>query len=165
MKKLLLISLVLITFLASCGGDGDKKQDKKLDANKEVTDSESTEKEDSYIKVLSYDKFIKNVWDFEKNTDSFAFQGNKPCVIDFYATWCGPCRMVAPIMEKLAKEYAGKVDFYKVDTDAELKLATVLQIRNIPTIMFMRDGQQPAKSVGANNEAYYRAEINKLLDD
>ena len=166
MKKLLFISFVLITFLTSCGGSGkEKKSDRKQEATKEVTDSKSTGKEESYIKVLSYSKFIEEVWNFERYTDSFAFQGKRPCVIDFYATWCGPCKMVAPIMEKLAKEYAGKVDFFKVDTDVEPKLATALQIRNIPTVMFMCDGSQPAKSVGATSEEYYRAEINKLINN
>jgi len=165
MKKLLFISFVLIT-LTSCGGSGkEKKSDKKQEATTEVTDLKSTVKEESYIKVLSYNKFIRDVWDFEKCADSFAFRGNKPCVIDFYATWCGPCKMIAPIMEKLAKEYAGKVDFYKVDTDKEPKLAMVLQIQYLPTVLFAKDGEQPEKSIGGKDEEYFRSQINKMLGE
>ena len=83
-------------------------------------------------------------------------------MIDFYATWCGPCRKVTPIMEKLAKEYNGKVIVYKVDVDAEQKLATILNIRNIPTVFFLEKGKQPSYSVGAKDEIYFRARFDKL---
>ena len=160
MKKLLLISIISIAFLSSCG-NSDNKEAKKQDA----TVSESTANENGYVKVLSYNDFIKNVWDFEMSPNEFSFKGKKPCVIDFYATWCGPCKMVAPIIEKLAKEYDGRVDFYKVDTDQNQKLAMILQIRNIPTVFFMKNGAQPEKSVGAKDEAYYRSIIDRMLSE
>ena len=161
MKKLLLISIVSIA-LISCGSSDNKNKD----ANKnEATTSESINNEKSYVKVMSYNDFIKNVWDFEANATEFVFKGNKPCVIDFYATWCGPCKMVAPIIEKLAKEYDGKVDFYKVDCDNEMKLASIMQVRNIPMVFFMKNGAQPEKSVGAKDEAFFRSHVNKLLSE
>ncbi len=162
MKKLLFISVVFMAMLASCGGS-DKEQ--KSENTKAVQEETTKPEQESYIKDLTYKGFLNNVWNFEKNTDSFAFEGERPCVIDFYATWCGPCKMIAPIMEKLAKEYDGKVDFYKVDTDAEPKLATILQIRNIPMVMFLKEGSQPAKSVGAKGEEYYRKQINMMLNE
>lgn len=166
MKKILLISLVITAFLSSCGDSGKNKNEaKKKDANIEVIDSKSTDKEMSAVQVLTYKKFLKEVWDIERHADSFAFQGSRPCVIDFYATWCGPCKKVAPIIEKLAKEYEGKVDFYKIDTDAEPKLASILKITNIPMVFFMKEGEQPMKSVGARSEDYYRAIINKMLSE
>lgn len=162
MKKLFVISIVLSALLISCGNsDNNKKKASKQDA----TVSESTANEKNYVKVLSYNDFIKNVWDLEMHANEFVFKGDKPCVIDFYATWCGPCKMVAPIIEKLAKEYDGKVDFYKVDTDQNQKLAMILQIRNIPTVFFMKAGAQPEKSVGAKDEAFFRSQINKLLSE
>lgn len=161
MKKLLLISLILIAFLSSCGNsDTNKKEEKKQD----ITASESTA-ETSFVKVLDYKRFNKNVWDLEESPNEFVFKGNRPCVIDFYATWCGPCKKVAPIIEKLAKEYDGKVDFYKVDTDQNQKLSMILQIRNIPTVFFMKEGWQPEKAIGAYDEAYYRGIINKMLSE
>ena len=161
MKRLLLITIVSVALL-SCGSSDNKNKD----ANKnEATTSESINNEKSYVKVMSYNDFIKNVWDFEVNATEFVFKGNKPCVIDFYATWCGPCKMVAPIIEKLAKEYDGKVDFYKVDCDNEMKLASIMQVRNIPMVFFMKNGAQPEKSVGAKDEAFFRSHVNKLLSE
>ena len=166
MKELFLVFIVVSALLTSCKcSHKDDNFDKKQDANIEVTDSESTVNEKTCIKVMSYKDFTKNVWDFESNPNEFVFKGDKPCVIDFYATWCGPCKMVAPILEKLAQEYDGKVDFYKVDTDKEQKLAMILQIRNIPTIFFAKDNAQPEKSVGAKDENYFRSHINKMLSE
>lgn len=162
MKKILAISFVLLALFSSCGSsDKNKKEDNKNN----VTSSESTVNEKTYVKVTSYKDFIRNVWDFESSTDEFVFKGDKPCVVDFYATWCGPCKMVAPILEKLAQEYEGKVDFYKVDTDKEQKLAMILKIQYLPTVMFLNGNAQPEKSVGAKDEAYFRAQINKLLSE
>ena len=161
MRKILLVSLITIAFLTSCGNsDNGKKEEQPQN----VTVTESTS-EESFVKVLDYKNFIKNVWDLEQNPDEFVFKGERPCVIDFFATWCGPCKRVAPIIEKLAEEYNGKVDFYKVDTDLNQKLAMILQIRNIPTVFFMKDGAQPQKTVGAQDEAYYRSIIEKMLSE
>ena len=148
MKKILFLSILSVLFF-SCGNS---------DNNKESTTIEKT-----YVKVLSYNDFIKKIWDVEMNANEFVFKGNKPCVIDFYATWCGPCKKIAPTIEKLAKEYYGKVDFYKVDIDQNQKLSIILQIMNIPTVLFMKAGMQPEKSVGAKDEAYYREIIEKML--
>ena len=166
MKKLFLVLIVASALLTSCKcSHKDDNSDKKQVEKSEVTNSESTANEKSYVKVMSYKDFVKNVWDFEANANEFTFKGNKPCVIDFYATWCGPCKMVAPILEKLAKEYDGKVDFYKVDTDKEQKLAMILKIEYLPTVFFAKDDAQPEKSVGAKDEAFFRAQINKMLSE
>jgi len=161
MKKLLVISLITIAFLSSCGSYDNNKEAKKQN----TTTSESVAKEKTYVKVMSYNDFIKKAWDFEANPNEFTFKGERPCVIDFYATWCGPCKMVAPILEKLAQEYDGKVDFYKVDTDKEQKLASILKIQYLPTVFFAKNGAQPDKSVGAKDEAFFREQINKLLGE
>ena len=162
MKKLLLISIISIAFLSSCGSSDNNKNEA---SDQEATVSESMVNDNDYVKLLSYKDFIKNVWDIESNANEFIFKGNKPCVIDFYATWCGPCKRVAPIIDKLAHEYDGKVDFYKVDIDQEQKLAMILQIKNIPTVFFLKADAQPQKTVGANNEAYYRGIIEKMLNE
>ena len=88
---------------------------------------------------LSKETFKNKVFDFESNQE-WSFAGEKPCIIDFYADWCNPCKIVAPILENLAEEYEGKVDIYKVDTEKDLDLATALEIRSIPTVMAFRDG-------------------------
>lgn len=84
---------------------------------------------------LTTEEFKEKVYDYTKGAEA-KYKGTKPCIVDFYATWCGPCRRLAPIMEELAKDYAGEVIFYKVDTDKEVELARYFQIRSIPTMYF-----------------------------
>ena len=163
MRKTLALAIISMMFLPACGNSGEDGGKGDGEAGKtEITNSESTENK-SFVKELSYKKFVNEIWDFEKFTDSFAYEGKLPCVIDFYATWCGPCRKVAPIMEKLAEEYNGRVIVYKVDVDAEQKLATILNIKNIPTVFFLGKDKQPSYSVGAKDEIYFRAGFDKLL--
>lgn len=89
--------------------------------------------------------------------------GGKPVVIDFWATWCGPCRRVAPIMEELAADYEGKVVVGKVDVEEQDELAAQFGIRNIPTVLFVKDGQVVDKVVGAMPKSAYEEKINALL--
>ena len=89
--------------------------------------------------------------------------GGKPVVIDFWATWCGPCRRVAPIMEELAADYEGKVVVGKVDEEEQDELAAQFGIRNIPTVLFVKDGQVVDKVVGAMPKSAYEEKINAML--
>lgn len=162
MKKITVLAIITMVVLSACGSsDKDKKESNNKVIQTEVTNSESMENV-SFVKELSYNKFVKEIWNFEKFTDSFAYKGKLPCVIDFYATWCGPCKKVAPIMEKLAKEYNGKIIVYKVDVDTEQKLSTILKIRNIPTVFFLEKGKQPSYSVGAKDEIYFRSKFESM---
>ncbi|MDD4645843.1 MAG: thioredoxin domain-containing protein, partial [Bacteroidales bacterium] len=88
------------------------------------------------LEHLTLQSFKQKVFDFEKNQD-WKFNGTLPAVIDFYADWCGPCKMVAPVLENLATEYEGKVDIYKVDTEAERELAGLCGIQSIPAILLI----------------------------
>ncbi len=97
---------------------------------------------------LTKEKFLDKVFNYEKNTE-WKFEGSKPCVIDFYADWCGPCKMVAPVLEELAKDYEGKLDIYKVNTEEELELAAAFGIRSIPSILFIPSEGQPQMALGA----------------
>ena len=122
------------------------------------------EKADSKVITLTYNEFIKNVWNFEKSPNIFKYEGKLPCVVDFYATWCGPCRKVSPIMEKIAKEYDGMLIVYKIDVDKEPKLASTFSVRSIPTVLFIPMEGQPMKQVGALSEQQYKQIIeNNLL--
>lgn len=87
----------------------------------------------------------------------------KPVVIDFWAEWCGPCRMVAPIVDELAAEYEGKVIIGKCDVDANDTVAAKYAVRNIPTIIFLKDGQVVDKQVGACSKAALAQKIDSLL--
>ena len=122
------------------------------------------EKEETKVINLTYNEFIKKVWNFEKSPETFQYEGKLPCVVDFYATWCGPCRKVSPIMERIAKEYDGMLIVYKIDVDKEPKLASTFGVRSIPTVLFIPTGGQPMKQVGALSEQQYKQIIeNNLL--
>ena len=94
------------------------------------------------VSQLTAEDFKKKIFDFTANKE-WAFNGERPAIIDFYADWCGPCKMVAPILDELSKEYDGKVDFYKVDTEKEQELSYVFGIRSIPSILFIPAGNKP----------------------
>ena len=103
------------------------------------------------------------MWDFEKSPNTFVYKGKLPAIVDFYADWCGPCRRVAPIMEKLAEEYDGKLLIYKVNTQNEAELAQAFQIRSIPTVLFIPLEGRPSMQVGAMQEEGYRQVIEEQL--
>lgn len=97
---------------------------------------------------LTKETFLQKVFNFEKNKE-WKFEGELPAVIDFWAPWCGPCRMVGPIIEELSEEYKGKVNFYKINTDEEQELAGAFGIRSIPSLLFVPKEGQPKMAVGA----------------
>ncbi len=97
---------------------------------------------------LTKESFIDKVFDYE-NSKEWEYKGAKPAIIDFYADWCGPCKMIAPVLEELSKEYDGKVDIYKVNTEVEQELSAVFGIRSIPSILFIPVGDKPQMAVGA----------------
>jgi thioredoxin 1 len=97
---------------------------------------------------LTKETFIEKIFDFEKETE-WKYKGERPAIIDFYADWCGPCKMVAPVIEELSVEYKGLVDVYKIDTEAEQELSAVFGIRSIPSLLFIPVGAQPQMAAGA----------------
>lgn len=128
-----------------------------------ITANAQTEQQESKVKHLTYNQFIKEIWDFESNPNTFNYKGNLPAIIDFYADWCGPCRRVAPIMEKLAQEYDGRLLVYKVNTDQERGLASVFQVKSIPMVLFIPMEGQPMMQVGAMQEAEYKRIVEEQL--
>ncbi|MDD3742175.1 MAG: thioredoxin [Lentimicrobiaceae bacterium] len=111
---------------------------------------------------LTLESFKEKVFDFDKNQE-WKFEGKLPCIIDFYADWCGPCKMVAPILEELSKEYEGKVNIYKVDTESEQELAGAFGIRSIPSILFCPADGQPQMAQGALPKNTFVQAINDVL--
>lgn len=111
---------------------------------------------------LTKDTFLKKVFDYE-NKQEWDFAGERPCIIDFYADWCAPCRMVAPILEELAAEYEGKIDIYKIDTEAEQELAGVFGIRSIPSILFVPMNDKPQMAAGALPKESFVQAIDEIL--
>ena len=97
---------------------------------------------------LTVDTFKEKVFNFDENKE-WKFEGEKPCLIDFYADWCGPCKVVAPVLEELSEEYDGKLDIYKVNTEEQKELSAVFGIQSIPSLLFVPKDWQPQMAMGA----------------
>lgn len=113
------------------------------------------------IYQLSKAEFLKRIADYEKNPETWKYLGIKPAIVDFYADWCSPCKRIAPVLESLAKEYAGKMILYKVDTEKEQELAAAFGIRSIPSLLFIPMEGNPQMVVGALPEG----ELRRLMKD
>ena len=111
---------------------------------------------------LTQQEFISKVANIEESSE-WKYLGDKPCIIDFYASWCGPCKTIAPILEDLAEEYKDKIYVYKVDTEAEGDLAAAFGIRSIPSILFCPMNDEPKMSVGALPKAGFKEAIETVL--
>jgi len=114
------------------------------------------------VEHLTKETFKEKVFDFENNKE-WKFEGEKPCLIDFYADWCQPCKMVAPILEELSEEYDGKIDIYKVDTEAQQELAGMFGIQSIPSLLFVPAEGQPQMAQGALPKDTFERAIKDVL--
>lgn len=123
----------------------------------------ASNEEEKTMKAINLTKqdFIDKVMDYKSNPSEWKYKGDKPAVIDFYASWCGPCKMMAPIMDELAKEYEGEVYIYKIDTEAEMELSQLFGIRSIPSILFVPMDGQPMMMQGAMP----KAELKKIIEE
>ena len=115
------------------------------------------------VKHINTDEFVNEIGFINQNDTSFIFTGTRPAIVDFSATWCGPCRALAPVLDELAKEYKGKVDFYCIDVDANRQLATSLQIRSIPFLIFLPKNGKPKTITGGHPKEVLKAKINEIL--
>jgi thioredoxin 1 len=111
---------------------------------------------------LTTQGFKENIFNYETEQD-WKYQGALPAIIDFYADWCGPCKMVAPILEELSKEYEGRLVIYKVNTDIEQELSAVFGIQSIPTILFIGADGEPMMQPGAFPKHVFKQVIEERL--
>lgn len=111
---------------------------------------------------LTTKDFKEKVFNYETETE-WKYQGQLPAIIDFYADWCGPCKMVAPILEELSKEYEGRLIIYKVNTDIEQELSSVFGIQSIPTMLFIPAEGQPIMQPGAFPKHIFKKVIEEKL--
>jgi len=111
---------------------------------------------------LTKETFLEKIFDYE-NSKEWQFQGEIPAVIDFYADWCGPCKMVAPIIEELSTEYDGRVNFYKIDTEDQQELAAAFGIQSIPSLLFIPVEGKPQMAAGALPKDTFKEVIDKEL--
>ncbi len=137
-KLFLTIMITAALFSTSCTSAKQKQQTTNKQEAKKMNTTE-----------LTLSEFKNKVMDFEKDPDNWNYKGDKPAIIDFYATWCGPCKATAPILDSLAEEYKDKIIVYKVDVDKEQELASMFGIRSIPSLLFIPMQGDPKMQVGA----------------
>ena len=114
------------------------------------------------VEILTTQDFKEKVFNYDES-QQWSYRGDLPCIIDFYADWCGPCKMVEPILEELADEYEGKLKVYRVNTDQEQELAGVFGIRSIPSLLFVPLNDQPQMAVGALPKDAFEQAIKEVL--
>ena len=111
---------------------------------------------------LTAETFKAKVFNYEESKD-WKFEGDLPCMIDFYADWCGPCKVVAPVLEELSEEYEGKVNIYKVNTEEERELSSAFGIQSIPSLLFVPKEGQPQMAMGALPKDTFKQAIKDVL--
>ncbi len=166
-----------VVWLSSCGGSASPENNKTaaVTANSQAVQTTETTGEPATTNATAQETgggtvvtmtkamFLEKVYNFEKNPKQWSYIGDKPCIIDFYATWCRPCKMVAPLMEEFAAKYNGQITIYKVDTDQERELAQFFGIRSIPTMFFCPAKGDPQMTQGALDKESYEKIINEVL--
>lgn len=147
--KTITLAIVAIMMLAACGNAG-AQNDKKADKTQKA------------VKELNAESFSEKV--FDMNSEELVFLGDKPVIVDFTASWCGPCQRIAPILEELAVEYDGKIIIYKVDIDKERGLAQSFNVSSIPAILYIpANGNEPVMTIGARGKEKFKEEIRTFL--
>ena len=167
MKTTILIAAIAVLGLVGCT-DAKKRHHGALH-NQDSPVRQTTDKEKlagapispGKVTYLADPDFRCLIMDYVAHPREWVYRGNRPAIIDFYATWCGPCKMMTPIVDAMARAYAGKVDFYKVDIDKERQLAATLGIQSIPTFLFVPASGNPTLLTGAMQ----RVEFEKAMRD
>ncbi len=153
MKKLFYIVIAVFVSISvtACSTSTAADKDKK-----ETTVNKSGDSDNQKGSIqLTKEQFLAKVYNYEKNNESWVYEGDKPAIIDFYADWCQPCKIASPILDKIAEEYDGKIYVYKVNTEKERELAAAFGIRSIPTFLLIPMGERPQifSGIGQTEEA------------
>lgn len=150
-KYAFILSAVMVIVSCCCNSGGDNQQN-----------TNNKEKKMQTIH-LTKSEFLAKVADYETSPNEWKYLGDRPAVIDFYASWCGPCRMIAPILEELAAEYGDSIYIYKINTEEEQELAAAFGIQSIPTLLFVPMEGAPQMAQGAMPKNALKEAIDKVL--
>ena len=150
MRKVVFMLAVAVVTLQSCEksqakNNGNESQQTSVAVTQAAVQTQAT---DGGSVKLTKDKFLKEVWDYQNSPQEWKFKGDKPALIDFYADWCGPCKIASPILEEISNEYAGKITVYKIDTQVEQELAAVFGISGIPAFLYIPKTGKPVMMSG-----------------
>jgi thioredoxin len=164
MKHLFLLITIAFFLLQSCNSGQAKDNDRQNDIQKTVVVQNAVEApagQSGSIK-LTKDVFLKQVWDYESSPREWVYKGDKPALIDFYADWCGPCKIASPILDEISNEYNGKIYVYKIDTQVERELAAVFGVNGIPAFLYIPVNGRPVMMSGI---ARSRDDTKKMFID
>lgn len=150
-----IIAMTAVMTLASCG-NANAKNDEQAQKKAKVQATATVK-----AKELNSAEFNAKVFDMTK--EDLKYLGDKPAIVDFTATWCGPCQRIAPILDELAKEYDGKIVVYKVDIDKNQELAKAFGISSIPAILYIPLNGEPTMTVGSRDKAKFKTEVETIL--
>jgi thioredoxin len=161
MKRLFLTLASTAILISACGNQNKGvKQDNGKEASTSNTTVEASATKGS--ELLTRDEFIQKVWDFTKSPNDWKYLGSKPAIIDFYADWCGPCKIASPILEEIRSEYEGKIVIYKINTDQERELSQVFGITGIPAFLYIPANGKPTMMAGIGQS---KEETKKMFVD
>lgn len=152
MKKLLSMLCALSLFATGCAQNNNKTEKQNEQKSKKMNTI-----------ALTKTDFLKKVADYETNPTEWKYLGDKPALIDFYASWCGPCKALAPVLEELAAEYGDQIHIYKINTEEEQELAAAFGIRSIPTLLFIPMEGKPQMAQGALPKAMLKKAIDEVM--
>lgn len=163
-KKSITLCLLLLggltVWACSQSQSGQKNETNATQAEQPVP---SADNKGGEVIQMNRDMFIQQVFDYTGNVQEWTYKGSKPAIIDLYADWCGPCRMIAPILKELAQEYADQIVIYKVNVDKEKELAALFQANSIPLLVFIPMNGQAQLFRGAADKATYKKAIDDFL--
>ncbi len=171
MKKLSIIVAVITLVLMTYSCNTSQNDEGTLDETQTATETENLQKAaeknagDAFLgKVvhLSTPEFKQKVFNYDINRN-WKYEGSKPCIVDFYADWCGPCKRIAPILDQLAKEYKGQIVIYKIDTEKERELASAFGIQSIPSLLFIPVNGKAEMIKGALPKEKFKEAIDVIL--
>lgn len=161
-KRIFSIVLVASIAMLGCGSSNGSSEPGKT-GNAAQTAASVTGDEPGRVIQMTKAMFIEKVFNYEVNPNEWKYLGEKPCIIDFYADWCGPCKRVAPIMDELAQQYKDQIVIYRVNTDQERELAQIFNIRSIPSILYCPSEGKPQMTMGALPKSEFESMIKELL--
>jgi thioredoxin len=157
MRKFILTMATAAIIISACGNTN---QDKN--SNQKTTVSTVKSGVSASSEKLTKAMFVQKVWDYNTSPNEWKYLGTKPAIIDFYADWCGPCKIAGPILEEIGVEYAGKIDVYKINTDQERELAQVFGITGIPAFLYIPAKGKPVMMSGIGRS---KEETKKMFTD